>query len=186
MRKSSLILTSTILVFSFSMAFAQTHMQSVVRAADFVAWHAASVDTVRLTEAAADTSSMHFDHVWARPTAGPASAGAVWFTVTNDGPADQLIGASTPVAASAGVHETIDDKGVMKMRPVPSVALDTGKPVTLKPGGLHVMLMGLKAPLKAGDSFPLTLTFAHAPPLTVMVKVEGGGGGGMQGMPGMH
>jgi copper(I)-binding protein len=74
----------------------------------------------------------------------------------------------------------------MKMRPVPSVALDTGKPVTLKPGGLHVMLMGLKAPLKAGDSFPLTLTFTHAPPLTVTVKVEAGGGSGMQGMPSMH
>jgi periplasmic copper chaperone A len=178
MRKSSLILTLLILVCTVSMAFAQT-----VPAADLVAWHAASVDTNRFTEAVADTSSMHFDHVWARPTAGPASAGAVWFTLTNDGPADQLIGASTPVAASAGVHETIDDSGVMKMRPVPSVALDTGKPVTLKPGGLHVMLMGLKAPLKAGDSFPLTLTFTHAPPLTVMVKVETGG---MQGMPGMR
>jgi copper(I)-binding protein len=180
MRQSPVILAAPILVCSFAMSFAQAHTP-----ADLVAWHAAPVDTNRFTEAAADTSGMHFDHVWARPTAGPASAGAVWFTVTNDGPADQLIGASTPVAASAGVHETIDDNGVMKMRPVPSLTLDTGKPVTLKPGGYHVMLMGLKSPLKAGDSFPLTITFAHAPPQTVTVKVEAGGGA-MPGMPGMR
>ena len=145
--------------------------------------------TDRFIVAVADTSSMQIDHVWARPTPGPASAGAAYFTLTNNGPADQLVGASTPVAASAAVHETISDHGVMKMRPVAALPLDPGKPVTLKPGGYHVMLTGLKAPLKAGDSFPLTLTFAHASPLTVMVKVGPGGGmnqGGMAGMPGMH
>jgi periplasmic copper chaperone A len=221
MRKtSSPILAAAILAGSFGMAFAQPYLQTAVAAADStvtqapagivftgsieprfstysVAWPGTSVDTHptggtdRFIVAAADTTSIHLDHVWARPTAGPASAGAAYFTVTNDGPPDQLVGASTPEAASAGVHETIDDHGVMKMRSVPSLALDTGKPVTFKPGSYHVMLMGLKSPLKPGDSFPLTLTFAHAPPLTVTVKVEGPGGGGadrggMQGMPGMR
>ena len=71
------------------------------------------------------------------------------------------------------------------------VALDPGKPVTFAPGGYHVMLMGLKAPLKVGDSFPLTLTFEHAHPVTVNATVEATSGGamrdhgGIQGMPGM-
>jgi copper(I)-binding protein len=141
--------------------------------------------------AVADTSGIEFEHVWARPTMGAGSSGAVYFTVTDKGAPDQLVGATTPVAATAGVHETIDDHGVMKMRPVPSLALEPGKPVTLKPGGYHIMLTGLKAPLKAGDSFPLTLTFARAAPVTVTAKVEAMSGpaqnhGAMQGMPGMR
>ena len=141
----------------------------------------------------ADTSGIDLQHVWARPTIGAGTSGAVYFTVTDRGAPDQLVGASTPVAATAEVHESIDDHGVMKMRPVPSLALEPGKPVTLKPGGYHVMLTGVKAPLKAGDSFPITLTFAHAQPMTVTVKVEPmsaaatnhGAMQGMQDMPGM-
>ena len=60
----------------------------------------------------------------------------------------------------------------MRMRPLAGIALEPGKPVTLAPGGYHVMLMGLKAPLKQGDQFPLTLTFERAPPMTVTVNVE--------------
>jgi len=103
--------------------------------------------------------------------------------------------ASTPVAATAEVHETTNDNGVMRMRPVPTLALEPGKSVTLTPGGYHLMLMGLKHPLKQGDSFPLTLTFAHAAPVTVQVSIAGPGAsamdhaamhGGMQGMPSMQ
>jgi hypothetical protein len=146
--------------------------------------------------AVADTSGIDLEHVWARPTMGAGTSGAVYFTVIDKGAPDQLVGASTPVAASAEVHETINDNGVMKMRPVPSLALEPGRPVTLKPGGYHVMLTGLKQALKAGDSFPLTLTFAHAQPVTVTAKVEAMAGaamsgptqnhGAMQAMPGMH
>jgi periplasmic copper chaperone A len=136
---------------------------------------------------AADPAGIACEQVWARPTAGAGTTGAAYFTLTNNGPADQLIGASTPIAASAGVHETIDDNGVMKMRPVASIALAPDRPVTFRPGGYHVMLIGLKAPLKVGDSFPLTLSFAHAQPLTVTVKVQAGAAGmGSASMPGMH
>jgi copper(I)-binding protein len=144
----------------------------------------------RITPAAADTSSIMAEQVWARPTAGAGTTGAAYFTLTNNGAPDQLIGASTPIAASAGAHETIDDNGVMKMRPLASIELAPGKPVTFRPGGYHVMLIGLKAPLKIGDSFPLTLSFAHAQPITVTVKVQAGGAGmgnaSMPGMPGMR
>lgn len=165
-----------------------------------VTWHATSVDTHKtdgtyhFTVAAASASGISLEHVWARASAGAATTGAVYLTVADNGQPDRLVGASTPAAASAELHETIDDKGVMKMRPLDGgVALLPGKPVEFKPGGYHVMLTGLKAPLRAGDTFPLTLTFEHAPPLTTQVKVEAAGSGGMAhdhagmaGMEGMH
>ena len=161
-----------------------------------VAWHATSVDihqtdgTYRFTVADTDQSGISFDHVWARPTPGAATTGVTYFTVIDKGQPDRLVGVSSPVAAAAELHETANDNGVMKMRPVQSVALAPGKPVMFKPGGYHVMLMGLKNPLKAGDSFPLTLTFEHAQPITVTAKVEAAGTavmghGDMPGMPGM-
>ena len=162
-----------------------------------VAWHATSVDThrtdgtYRFTVAATDASGISLEHVWARPTAGLGTTGAIYFTVVSNGQPDQLVGVSTPVAGTAELHETSVDNGVMKMRPVQSIALVPGKPVTFKPGSYHVMLLGLKGPLKAGGTFPLTLIFEHAQPVTVMVNVEASAGaetghGGMEGMPGMH
>ena len=64
----------------------------------------------------------------------------------------------------------------MKMRPVPAVPIPAGQMVTFTPGGAHIMLTGLKQKLVAGQSFPLTLTFAHAAPVTVDVKVRALGG----------
>jgi periplasmic copper chaperone A len=144
-----------------------------------------------LLAAAGDASSIQIDHPWARATAGMSTTGAAYLTITDNGPPDELTGASTPVAATADLHETTSDSGgssmngmnmggmnmsgmggAMKMRPVASIALPTGKPVTLTPGGYHVMMTGLKAPLKQGDTFPLTLRFAHAPPQTVSVQVQ--------------
>jgi copper(I)-binding protein len=163
-----------------------------------VVWHATSVDThktdgtYQFTVAAADPSAISVEHVWARATPGAATTGAAYLAVTDHGRPDRLVSVSTPVAAMAEVHETIHDNGVMKMRPVAGgIALDPGKPVTFTPGGYHIMLMGLKSPLKAGDSFPLTLTFEHALPITVTVHVEAMAAGGMnndgmQNMPGMQ
>jgi hypothetical protein len=157
-----------------------------------VAWQATSVDTHKtngsyhFTAAAADASDISLDHVWARASAGNATTGAAYLTVTDHGRPDRLVGVSTPVAATAELHETINDNGVMKMRPVAGIALEPGKPVKFSPGGYHVMLTGLKSPLKAGDSFPLTLAFEHAQPITVTAAVEAVGAamdrGGMSGM----
>jgi hypothetical protein len=137
----------------------------------------------------ADAADITCNQVWARPTAG-ATTGAVYFTLTNHGEPDELIGASTPIAASAGVHQTFSDNGVVKMRPVPNFALAPDKPVKFTPGGYHVMLMGLKSPLKVGDSFPLTLSFSHAQAITVTVQVAASGAAignaPMPSMPGMR
>lgn len=113
---------------------------------------------------------------WARASAGAATTGVAYVTLMGGAQPDQLVGVSTPVATTAEVHETINDNGVMKMRPVPAVSIPPRQTVTLTPGGIHVMLTGLKQRLVAGQSFPLTLTFRHAAPVTVDVQVRPLGG----------
>jgi copper(I)-binding protein len=111
------------------------------------------------------------DHAWARATASAASAGAAYFTVSSPTP-DKLVAVASPVAGKAEIHTHIDDNGVMRMRPVAGgIALPAGESVELKPSGLHVMLMGLKQPLKEGETFPMTLTFEKAGPRVVTVEV---------------
>ncbi len=109
---------------------------------------------------------------WARASAGPANTSAAYVTLMGGDQADGLVGASTPVAATAEVHETTNDNGVMKMRPVATVPIPPHQMVTLSPGGYHIMMMGLKQKLVAGESFALTLTFSHTAPITVQVKVQ--------------
>ena len=129
----------------------------------------------------AQSPSLQIDHVWSR--AAPAGhAGVVYLTITDTGPADTLTGVATPVAAMADLHETVNDNGVMKMRPVASLPIEPGKPVTLAPGGYHIMLMDLKQPLKEGDSFPLTLSFAKAGQVTATASVAKAGAAAMPGM----
>lgn len=71
----------------------------------------------------------------------------------------RLVSVSTPLTATAEVHEMALQDNVMKMRQMPALALPAGKPVELKPGGYHVMLMDLKQQVKEGDTVPLTLVF---------------------------
>jgi copper(I)-binding protein len=123
-------------------------------------------------------------NAWARASAGAATTAAAYFTIADNSSADRLVGASTPVAGKAELHETRNENGVMQMRAVAALPLELGKTVTLAPGGYHVMLMELKQPLNAGDSFPLTLTFEKAQPITVQVKV--GAVGAAEARPGMH
>ena len=78
----------------------------------------------------------------------------------------------SPAAASVELHSMTMDGDVMKMRQVDAIDLPAGQTVELKPGGYHLMLIGLKAPLKAGDKFPLTLKFEKAGEVIVTVKVE--------------
>lgn len=114
---------------------------------------------------------------WARATTPSAMAGGAFLTLLASAP-DSLTGASSPVASMVQIHETVEQGGVMKMLPVAALKLNPGIKTELKPGGYHVMLMGLKQPLKQGESFPLTLTFANAPAITVQVMVEAPGAGG--------
>ena len=149
--------------------------------------------------------SVTVTQAWARATPGTVKTGAIYLTATNNGmAADRLVGASSPAADKVELHEMAMDNGVMKMRPVKSLTIAPGKSVVLKPGGYHVMLTGLKAPLKEGDTVPLTLRFEKAGAIAVTAQIAkagamhpgemsgmpakpgmSGGSGGMS-MPGMH
>jgi hypothetical protein len=123
---------------------------------------------------AADETAIQVDHVWAR--AAPAGhEGAVYLTITDGGAPDILTSVTTPIAAEAAVHQSIDDHGVMKMRPAGPLPIEPGKPVTLAPGGYHIMLSGLKQSLKQGDSFAITLSFAKVGPVTATATVAKAG-----------
>lgn len=116
--------------------------------------------------------SLTVSHPWARASAGKAKAGAAYITITNNGnQVDRLIKAATPVAKRASLHTHMMEGDIMRMRPVKAVEVNPGEPTVMKPGGLHVMLMGLKAPLKDGAAFPLTLTFENAGVIEVYVTV---------------
>jgi copper(I)-binding protein len=124
---------------------------------------------------------------WARATPGAIKTGAVYLTVTTQGDSpDRLIGAETPRAGKAGLHAQIMDGDVMRMRDVKAVEVNPGEPAVLKPGGLHIMLEQLAAPLREKDRFPLTLIFEKAGRIDVDVAVQSVGamdaGRDMQGM----
>jgi copper(I)-binding protein len=112
-------------------------------------------------------------NAWARP-ADAGSQTAAYLTITNGQLKDDtLVGASSPVATSAGVHQTTTDaSGMTGMQEAGSVMIRAGQDLVLQPGGYHVMLMGLTKALAVGDTFPLTLTFEQTGPVTVTVEVK--------------
>jgi len=117
--------------------------------------------------------ALKVDHPWARPTVPGQSTGGAYLSVINTGAtADRLLGGSSPMAARVEVHEMRMEGDVMRMREMSALDLPAGKRVVLAPGGLHVMLIGLKAPLKVGDKLPLTLRFEKAGAVDLMVAVE--------------
>lgn len=119
---------------------------------------------------------LHIDHPWSRATAGSARNGAAYMTLNAVGDGDdRLLSAASPVAEKVELHTHLMEDGVMKMRPVTAIEVTPGSPTTLQPGGLHVMLLGLKAPLVKGEKFPLTLTFEKAGKVEVEVNVEAAG-----------
>ena len=118
---------------------------------------------------------------WARATPAGAKVGAVYATLTSPA-ADTLLGVSTPASRVAEVHEMTMDGGVMRMRELAGgLPLPAGQPVTLRPGGLHIMLVDLAAPLKAGDTVQLRLSFAHSAPVEVTARVAAIGAAGPPG-----
>ncbi len=119
-----------------------------------------------------DQGALHIDQAWSRATVAGVPNGVAYMTITNHGDADdRLLTVAAPVAERAELHTHIKDGEVMRMRQVPHIDLPAGETVALQPGGLHVMLMGLKAPLKDGSHFPLTLNFEKAGSLTLDVPI---------------
>ena len=127
--------------------------------------------------ALAQPAQLEVSNAWARATPGSAPNGAAYVTIQSPS-ADRLVSASTPVAKKAELHTMSMQGMVMKMRPLSGLDVPAAKPVTLKPGGDHIMLLGLEHPLRDGQSFPLTLDFEKAGSQTVTVTVEKAGATG--------
>jgi copper(I)-binding protein len=122
---------------------------------------------------------------WARATPAATNVGAAYFTLTNStAEADTLRSVTTPAAARAELHRTTNENGMAHMRPAGEIAVPAGQTVKAEPGGLHVMLYELARPLAAGDSVPLTLTFARAGAVTVTLEVRPLTSGGPGDQPG--
>jgi periplasmic copper chaperone A len=140
----------------------------------------------------AGNTSITVEQPWARATPTGAKTGAVYMTLDNkSGTADRLTGASSDVADKLQIHEMNVENGVMQMREVPGgLPIPAGGSVVLKPGSYHVMLIGLKKPLTAGEKIPMTLTFEKAGNISVTVPVQAMGAmqdkGGMGSMGGMQ
>jgi hypothetical protein len=110
---------------------------------------------------------------WTRATTAGQSVGAGYLTLRNAGPRpDRLLGASSPAAERVELHSMAMEGDVMRMRAVDSLELPAGGSFELKPGGLHLMLLGLKRPLQPGQPVPLTLRFEKAGEVAVEVSVD--------------
>jgi hypothetical protein len=135
------------------------------------------------------TSGIQLENAWARrapamahgqargdgATMGPGGSGngAVYVTVTNRGGSpDALVSAATDSATTVELHETVHEGGVMKMRPLPRFEVPAGGRLEMKPGGRHIMLLGLTRDLKPGDTVTVTVTFEKAGRMTVEVPVR--------------
>lgn len=121
--------------------------------------------------ALAQAPAVKVEGAWARATvAGQQGTGA--FMKLTAPSAHKLLGVSSPVAGVAELHEMKMDGDIMRMRAVPAIDLPAGTPVQLKPGGLHLMLMDLKVPLRKDTHIPLTLVLQNAQGQTSQVQVS--------------
>ena len=119
---------------------------------------------------AADNVSVQDPYVRLAPPNAPATA--AFMVIRNGGDKDvKVVKADNPVSRVTELHTHINDGGVMKMRPVPAIEVKAKGEAVLQPGGLHVMMIDLKAPMKEGDSVPVTLTFDDGSSKQVDAKV---------------
>lgn len=153
-------------------------MTAVFRAAALVAFLLSLATPLRAEDI--KVGDLVISQAWSRATPGGAKVGGGYLTIENKGTApDRLVGGLSDVAAKVELHEMNMANGVMTMRPVDGgLEIAPGKTVALAPGGYHLMLVGLKAPLTQGQSVPVTLTFEKAGPVKLFLEVLGVGAKG--------
>lgn len=125
--------------------------------------------------------SIQIKDAWARETVAGQTSTAAYFTIDNDGSADdRLTGVTTAAPASASLHATENSNGISRMRDMSAgLAVPAGATIELRPGATHVMILGLAAPLKAGETVKLSLRFEKSgdKPINVAVSPATGPGG---------
>jgi hypothetical protein len=125
------------------------------------------------------TGSLEIGTPWARATPKGATVGAGYMTITNKGTeTDRLVGGSAVPASRLEVHTTVMESDVARMRQVKSIEIKPGETVEFRPGGLHVMFMGLKQPLIQGQTLKGTLVFERAGTVAVEFTIQGAGAPG--------
>jgi len=130
----------------------------------------------------AKVGSVQIENAYTRSTVPGQMVAGGFMKIENKGAVDQLISASSPVAGEVQLHEMAMEGNVMKMRQVKEVVVPAGGAVELKPGGMHLMFMNIKAPLTAGETVPVKLKFAKAGEVEVKMPVNamGAQGGAMK------
>ena len=137
----------------------------------------ASLFTVPAQAGDAKAGDLVITQAWSRATPNGAKIAGGYLTIENKGAApDRLVGGSGEIFGKVEIHEMAMDNGVMKMRPIDKgLTIEPGKTVKLAPGGYHLMMFDLKAPLKQGDKVPVTLQFEKAGKVSVTLDVQGVG-----------
>jgi periplasmic copper chaperone A len=132
--------------------------------------------------------SLDISNPWSRATPKGSSVAAGYMTIKNTGSTpDRLVEGSSDVASKFEVHEMKMENGVAKMRPVKGgLEIKPGETVELKPGSYHIMFVGLKKPLSAGDHVKATLVFEKAGSVSIDYDVRAMGSGSGGSMPGMN
>ena len=127
---------------------------------------------VSMIALAAEPAAIKAEHPWARETPPTVTTGAAYMTLVNQSnQADRLLSAAGEVATTIELHTHVQEGDMMKMRPVEAIEVKPGEPAVLEPGGLHIMLIGLKQPLVEGQRFKLLLNFEKAGKVPVEVQV---------------
>ena len=135
---------------------------------------------VREKQAANNQHSIRFSHARARATHPGMSSSAAYMDIENHGKKGvHLVSLTSPVAKKTELHTTLMKDGVMKMQEVENLNIPVGDRVQLKPGGMHVMLMGLNRQIKEGDKVPVSMTFSNGQTVSVeamaMAEIKGQG-----------
>ena len=131
--------------------------------------------------AAGAAPPIEIGNAWSRATAPGATVGAAYMTTDNRARrSDRLLGISSPRASRVEVHATVHEGDTARMKRVDPLHVGAGERLLLEPGGMHLMLMGLDAPLREGDQVPLTLRFEVAGEVKVNARVFAPGAGGKQ------
>lgn len=131
---------------------------------------------------AAVAGTVEIRDAWIRATPPGAATAAGYAVIINHGfSTDRLIGGHTAVAGSVEAHQMSMSGGVMRMRPIPGgLAIGASATVKLSPNGDHLMLIGLKRPLKSGDHVHVTLQFSRAGSVVADFQVRDAAPGGMR------
>jgi copper(I)-binding protein len=125
--------------------------------------------------ATVSVGNLTIDGAWARASMAGMKMGAGYLTIANTGAEDdELLAVTSPAASEVQIHLSQMQDGVIRMREVGATALPAGQRTRFLPGGLHLMFMGLKAPLEAGQTIPVTLRFREAGEVTVSFEVRSG------------